>query len=386
MDKKIKKEEKSFLEKINTPKLNNILSVGEKTMRVLYLVLVVLLVYVAVQVLKEFNILPFVLKILSVISPLFIGFIIAWILNPMVNKLTSWKVNRTLASIMVFVALIGVIYLVILAVLPALAEQIQEIAKTIPNILSGLKDWFAGIFDKLSSLSSSNFDSVKDKFFASVEKFATEIEKDLPNKLIGIISGMLSGLGVTLLSFVIGFYMLFNFNNVSKGFINLFPKKYREEVTNILDKLSSTAHDYVNGTLTLSLILTIVTYIGFSIIGVKAALLLAIICGITNLIPYIGPYMGAGMAAMVGFSQSNVIGLLTLIFILITQILEGNFLTPLFMSKKMHLHPVTIVVALLIFEYFFGIVGMIIATPLVALLKILFAFFNEKYKFFEYTK
>ncbi len=78
--------------------------------------------------------------------------------------------------------------------------------------------------------------------------------------------------------------------------------------------------------------------------------------------------------------------ILLITFILITQTLEGNLLTPLFMSKKMHLTPITIIVALLIFEHFFGIVGMIIATPVVALLKILFTFFNEKYKFFEYTK
>ena len=382
----MKEEKKPFFDKINTSKLNSILGVGEKTIKILYLVLVALLVYVAIQVLKDFKVLPFILKILSVISPLFIGFIIAWILNPLVNKLTSWKINKTLSVVIVFLALIGVIYLVMLAVIPALANQIEDIVKTIPNMLSDVKVWVENLFDKLSNLSTADFEPVKVKFFASVEKLGTTLQKNLPNKILGIISGMLSGLGVTLLSLVIGFYMSFNFNNVSKGFIKLFPSKYRDEVTGLLEKLGATARNYVNGTLMLSLILTIITYIGFSIIGVKAALLLAIVCGITNLIPYVGPYMGAAVAALVGFSQSSLIGILTLAFILITQTLEGNFLTPLFMSKKMHLTPITIIVALLIFEHFFGIVGMIIATPVVALLKIIFSFFNDKYKFFEYTK
>lgn len=382
----MKEEKKSFFKKINTTKLNSMLGVGEKTMKILYLVLVTLLVYVAIQVLKEFNVLPFVLKILSIISPLFIGFIIAWILNPLVNKLTSWKINKTLSVIIVFLVLIGVIYLVMLAVIPALANQIEDIVKTVPNMLSDIKVWIENIFDKLSNLSTADFESVKVKFFTSVEKLGTNLQTDLPNKILGIISGMLSGLGTTLLSLVIGFYMSFNFNNVSKGFIKLFPSKYRDEVTELLNKISLTARNYVNGTLMLSLILTIITYIGFSIIGLKAALLLAIVCGITNLIPYIGPYMGAAVAALVGFSQSSLIGVLTLAFIFITQTLEGNFLTPLFMSKKMHLTPITIILALLIFEHFFGIIGMIIATPVVALLKILFNFFSEKYKLFEYTK
>ncbi len=96
--------------------------------------------------------------------------------------------------------------------------------------------------------------------------------------------------------------------------------------------------------------------------------------------------MGAAVAALVGFSQSSVVGILTLVFIFIVQTLEGNFLTPLFMSKKMNLHPVTILISLLIFEHFFGIIGMVIATPVTALLKIIFNFFDEKFQFFEYTK
>ena len=138
--------------------------------------------------------------------------------------------------------------------------------------------------------------------------------------------------------------------------------------------------------LVISFILMIVSLIGFAIIGLKAPLLIAMFCAITNLIPYIGPYMGAAVAALVGFSQSSVVGILTLVFIFIVQTLEGNFLTPLFMSKKMNLHPVTILISLLIFEHFFGIIGMVIATPVTALLKIIFNFFDEKFEFFEYTK
>ena len=96
--------------------------------------------------------------------------------------------------------------------------------------------------------------------------------------------------------------------------------------------------------------------------------------------------MGAAVAGAIGFAQSSLIGILTLVFILITQTIDGNVLQPLVMSKKMNLSPITIILSLLIFEYMFGIIGMVIATPAVALLKIIYVFFDEKYDFFGYRE
>ncbi|UKI58949.1 MAG: AI-2E family transporter [Clostridium sp.] len=134
-------------------------------------------------------------------------------------------------------------------------------------------------------------------------------------------------------------------------------------------KLDESLYSFVSGTLWLSLLLFVVSVIGFSIIGLNAPVLVAFICVVTNLIPYIGPYMGAAVAGAIGFAQSGLIGILTLVFILITQTIDGNVLQPLVMSKKMNLSPITIILSLLIFEYMFGIIGMVIATPVVALLK-----------------
>lgn len=379
------KNTRSIIDKLDVTKLNNVLGTGSNILKILYVVLVILLVYIAVLVIKEFKIIPIFFKILSVISPLFIGMIIAWLLNPLVNKLTSRGLNRTVSVILIFSLLIIFLYLFTLAMLPALSNQIKDIVSTIPSILSDIKVWIENFFDKISDLSLENLDNVKEQFFVSIENIATGIQTDLPQKAISFVSSLISGVGTILLSFVVGFYMLFNFDQVSKTFLNLIPKKYKGEVQDLLHQISEVVYDYVKGTLVLSLMLMIISFLGFSIIGLKAPLLIALVCAITNLIPYIGPYMGAAVAGLVGFTQSNVIGILTLVFILITQTLEGNFLTPLFMGKKMNLHPVTILVSLLVFGYFFGIIGMIIATPLAALLKIIFVFFNKKFNFFEYA-
>ena len=94
--------------------------------------------------------------------------------------------------------------------------------------------------------------------------------------------------------------------------------------------------------------------------------------------------MGAAVAGAIGFAQSPLIGILTLAFILVTQTIDGNILQPLVMSKKMNLSPITIILSLLVFEYMFGIIGMVIATPVVALLKIIYVFLDEKYDIFGF--
>lgn len=383
---KKEKDNISKIKKLDIPKLNNLLGVGNNILKILYVLLILLLVYLGIILLKEFNVLSIVLKVLSVISPLFIGFVIAWLLNPLVTKLTNRGLNRTISVILIYALLIIFLYLFTLIAVPALANQIKDIVGTIPTILSDLKSWVEGVFDKISDISLENLDTSKAHFFESIEKIGTNLQTNLPQTALNIISSLVSGVGTILLSFIVGFYMLFNFNEVSNGFIKFLPKRWRKEADMLLSQISTTTYDYVKGTLVISLILMIISLIGFAIIGLKAPLVIAMFCAITNLIPYIGPYMGAAVAGLVGFSQSNVIGILTLVFILIVQTLEGNFLTPLFMSKKMNLHPVTILISLLVFGYFFGIVGMVIATPVTALLKILFNFLDQKYKFFEYTK
>ena len=201
---------------------------------------------------------------------------------------------------------------------------------------------------------------------------------------MNIVSSIASGLGKIAISLVLGFYILYDFDKVSEGFLGLFPKKIKTDVVYLLDKLNESLYSFVSGTLWLSLLLFVVSVIGFSIIGLNAPVLISLVCVITNLIPYIGPYMGAAVAAAIGFAESPLIGILTLIFILIVQTIDGQVLNPLVMSKKMNLSPITIIISLLIFEYLFGIIGMVIATPVVAILKIIYVFLDEKFNFFGF--
>lgn len=384
MDKDENKTKSLTGKTVSAKKINQALNTGNKILKILYLLFIILLIYVVSLILKDWKVLTFVGKILSIISPLFIGWFIAWMLNPLVKKLTDKGVKKGLSVAITYLILVAVIVLIFVFTIPSLGEQISELVSSIPKITSDVKGWIDDIFVKLSNLSLENLDTIKSSFLTKIESFGSNIQKNLPTMAVNIVAALASGIGKILLSLILAFYISFDFEKVTDGFVNMFPKKSRKEIKYLLEKLDESLYSFISGTLWLSLLLFVVSVIGFSIIGLNAPVLVSFICVVTNLIPYIGPYMGAAVAGAIGFAQSSLIGILTLAFILVTQTIDGNILQPLVMSKKMNLSPITIILSLLVFEYMFGIIGMVIATPVVALLKIIYVFLDEKYDIFGF--
>lgn len=372
------------IKKINTTKINQLISTGNKILKILFILFIILLFYVFTLVIREWNILYIIGRFISIVSPLFIGWFVAWLLNPLVNKLCDRGVKRGLSVVFSYLVLVLVIGVITTFTITSLGKQITDLVTAVPKIAGDISTWIDNFFVKLSNLSLQNLDSTKAAFMLKINTYATNLERNLPEIAVNFMSGLAGGLGKILLSLLLGFYILFDYDKVSKTFISFFPKNTKAEVADLLDRLNTSLYAFISGTLWLSLLLFVVSVIGFSIIGLNAPVLVSFICVVTNLIPYIGPYMGAAVAAAIGFAESPVIGIITLIFIFVVQTIDGNILNPLVMSKKMNLSPITIIISLLIFENLFGIIGMIIATPVVALLKIVYVFLDEKYNFFSF--
>ena len=157
------------------------------------------------------------------------------------------------------------------------------------------------------------------------------------------------------------------------------PEIAKEDTKNVVDEVNKSLRKFVQGALIDSTLVFIVSTLCFWLVGLKAPILFGLFCGITNVIPYAGPYIGGIPAVIVAFAQNPTVGILTLIIIAIIQFIEGNFFQPVIMSKTTKLHPVTIMLGLLIFGYFWGIIGMVISTPLIAGAKAIFVYFDNKY-------
>ena len=364
---------------IDTDGLNEIIYLSKNILKLLFIVLIISIVLVAVMLCREIGIFRFIGNVLSVISPLFIGFIVAWLFNPLVNKMTKKGMSRIIASIIVYIIFILFLVVFFRVFIPIIYNELNELIGTIPSIISDITNFINDLFNKIDDAQGFDIAAIKDGILDAITAYGNSISSNLPTTIMNIMGSLFSGLGSIFFGLIIGLYMLFDFDNVTVLFLKLIPSRHQMEIAGLLDKIGVEVRKTVNGTLLVACMVFVCDTIGFSIIGLKSALLFGLFCGITDLIPYIGPWLGT----VVGLTQSPLVGLGVLIIAVIVQMVESYVLQPVVMSKATNLHPVTIICGLLIFGHFFGIVGMILATPIMSIIKVIWHFIADKFELFE---
>ncbi len=364
-------------ENIDYENLNDVISLSKRILKVLFVIVILAIVLLGIYLCRELKIFDIILNILKVISPLFIGIIIAWLLNPIVKYLNKKGIKRSIASIFVFFMFIIIIYLFFRILLPMLYTQINDFVSLLPSLFLEISNFIHETFAKFSN-SGIDFTTIEENIYSAIEALSVNLTTSLPSTLINFISGLVSSIGTFLIGLVVGFYLLLDFNG-AKQIFEFIPKKYHSNIKDIAKRLNATFRDFVQGTLFISLIVFVVSSIAFTLVGLPSPVLFGLICGITNIIPYIGPWIGGIIAAIIGFTVSPFVGIVTAVICLVIQQLDSIVFQPLIMGKTMKLHPVTIMVGLLIFGYFFGILGMILATPIISAIKVLINYFDDKY-------
>ena len=363
---------------IDIDNLNTVIELSRKILKVLFVMIILGSVLLLLVLFTKLHIGRIILGVLSVAAPLFIGFLIAWLLNPLVTYLTKKNVKRTLASVFVFSMFLVIMFLIMKFMLPMLYKQVYEFVEIVPDLFSHFNTFTTNLFNKLNA-TGIDFSGVEAKIYDYLEVFGADLTKSLPSTIINGVSAIMSSLGSLLLGLIIGFYLLIDFDGMEKIF-GIVPKKHKNMVRKVAHDIDDTCKDFVGGTLLIALIVAIITSILFAIAGLPSPMLFGLICGVTNIIPYIGPWIGGAIAALVGFTVSPLVGVLTIVIAFVAQQIDGMALQPLIMGKTMKLHPVTIMIGLLVFGYFFGIIGMLVATPTIACAKIIILYMNKKYK------
>lgn len=365
---------------INVTRLNELIKLSHNILQILMVFLIIIGIYAVIIILKEVKVLPFIFSILSIISPLFIGLVIAWLFDPAVTYLNKKGVKRGIGAAICYVLFLGIILLIVGSLIPVLSDQLNEfVSTTIPALFDSTKNWINNVFENFRNIENFDVDGMKNELFLKLETIVTNLTSSLPETLVNLIKSLFSGIGILGVSLIIGFYLLLDFDKNAEIMYSLIPKKYREEVKKVVGIVNTPVKKFVHGALIDCSVIFIITAIGFTIIGLKSPLIFALFCAVTNVIPYAGPYIGGAPAVLVGLTQSPTTGIIILVFIVVIQALEGNLLQPFIMSKTTKLSPVTIILGLLVFGHFFGIIGMVISTPIIGALKALLNFFDEKY-------
>ena len=373
-------------DELDVESLNELILLGKKILSIGFTVIIISLVVLIIYLLRTLNIFGIIKDFLVVISPVFIGLIIAWLFDPIVDFLQKKKIPRIVSCIIVYVIFIGLLALLIFLMVPSFIDQIKDFIKAIPDFLTESKDFVSSTLNSFSLGTDIDVTSIKQQIFATLESIGTKLTTNLPNTLLSIGKGIISGGMNVILGLMIGFYMLYDFDKINKKILEIAPKKYRDDLKDLGNRINHSLREYVMGVLIVMTLVFITQSICLTLAGLEAPLIFALFCAVTDIIPYFGPYIGAIPAVLVGFTMSPFTGICCIIAIVVVQLLENNFYQPLIMGHAMKLHPVTIMLGLLIFEHFFGIIGMIIATPVIATIKVILMFIDERVELIQKIK
>ena len=225
---------KDEIKEVDKKKLNELVTLSRNTVKILYILLIIIGVYAVIRLAKEIKILEFILILLKVMAPLFIGFIIAWLFDPLVKWLQKKGIRRSIGTAITYVILIGAITLVMGGLIPLLSEQINEFIKVIPNIIDKAQLVLDETLGRLSIIEGLDIEAVKKDVLDKIIEIGTNITSDIPSMLVVFVKNIFSGMGSIIVGLVIGFYLLMSFDNVNETIITLLPKKIQRNTNEII--------------------------------------------------------------------------------------------------------------------------------------------------------
>ncbi len=313
-------------------------------------IMVLVIISLVVFLIKYLNIVNIIKEIIIILLPVIIGFIYAWLFNPLI-RLLSKKYNRKLICISIFLLVILIICLFFYFLIPLVMKELSELMDIFPNYLNKLKN----TADKVGCL----------KYLENIIYFISDI---VPKLVLKTAKNFFKYIGNGIVGLVLGLYISFDYEKI---IVNLFKVLKKKRIDRLLIRISDAVRNCIYGTLLIAFFVFVLDSIMFSIIGLDGSILLGLVCGITDLIPYIGPYIGGFLAVIVGFTEKDVLGYIAIGICFVVQLIENYILQPVVMSKTIKISPILIICGLLIFGRLFGVIGMIIATPCMTIIKVL---------------
>lgn len=332
----------------------------------------IFLIILLFSVTREF-LSPLYSVIMSLIVPLILAIYIFYAFRPIRDKLAQWTKKPGLAAVLTFILFIAITVGLFYVTFTMIYDQAAS---------------FFSDFDVKALASYSQSDFYKQvneyvplndyiaKFEGWLQGFAGDVPRLLANGLSNI-----GAVGSLILLMVLGlFYLLKDEDDAVKAIHYLARGKYYDRIMDVLSQIHKTLETYISGQILVACILGVLMFIGYTIIGLKYKLSLAAIALVFNFIPFIGPFLGAAPAVLVGLTMGGGMVVKVVVVSILVQQLEGNVITPNIMGNKLDIHPFVVIVAVMICANLFGVLGALIASPLYMCLKIIIkGIRNERY-------
>jgi len=382
---KLEKDEKALLKKTNTEtkEMKIIISVES----VVKATIAIFLLFALVQVLG---------MIKSVIILFFVALFLSATFNPAVDRLEKYKIPRPLGIILLYLLVIGVFVIMFSNLVPIIAEQIEQLALSVRDIVQNLVNgqnadsWLMKKIQPMVQQIWQNVDQAQViNTVSNTLKTTASTLTNFAGNAIGAVFTIFNGIFNLLLVLIITFFMVINKKHTSNFFHSLFPNKYSGYISLKSKQISTRIGEWIRGQLLLAMAMAVLTFIVFSIIGINYALTLALLSALAEFIPYLGPLITFGSAILIALNQDPILVLWLIPAYAIIQFLEGNILVPLIVGRSVGLNPIVVIFSLLSGATIgatiggnmaIGLIGMIIAVPVANVLSLFVEDYTGKHR------
>jgi len=310
----------------------------------------------------------------GVLWPFALALLLVYLLTPLVDYLVDKKLPRVAATFCAYIVLFSIFTLIMLVVIPRLVDAFQEIYSQLPQFIDATKEYAASLQEKYRGLRLLlEREELTDWIFQGIGA--------LTGKVAQSIAGVPAGIFLFILSLIVSFYLLKDARKIRSALINYIPKEYQKKVSEFLTDVDKILGGYIRGQLIIAAVVGTSIGIGLFLLRIKYAFVLGTVAGVFNVVPYFGAVIAITPALLLGlikdpFSAWTFLWVI-LLFIGVSQV-EMYFLAPRILSRKVRLHPVAIIFAIVVGGAALGILGVLLAIPALAILKALFILLHQR--------
>lgn len=341
------------------------------------------------RVLLFLIILYFLMKLFSkysflsdMVYTIIVSVIIAYALNPIINYLERKNINRLQGVLIVYLSIVAIIIVLAISVIPKSSQEIKRLVNNLPLYFEQLSRIMDNIYTKYNLVLGGlppMFQGVEAVIMDNIIKLETAIGDSLKNFVGGILN-VASKVVSIVLTPILTLYFLIDKDYFKKKLVNLIPEKYRNDTLYLASTIDTSLNQFIRGRLLMSLYIAVATTIMLFIMRIDFAVVIGVITGLFDIVPYIGPFLGYLPAVFFASISKPIKAVWVSIFFVFIQWVENNVLAPKIIGENMGMHPMLILLSIIIGGGIFGVFGMILSVPLVAIIRIIYMFFKEKRK------
>ena len=316
--------------------------------------------------------------------PVACGAVIYYLVKPIYDYLLNKKVPKGIAILLVMVGVIVIFIMIITSLVPIIQKQLLDLVSQLPY-------YYQIISEQVENFMQTGFfETIQEQF----NKINTDFIQSITERLNGILNFTFSGIGsvvgiigdivITVMTMpVILYYLLKDGNKVIPFVTKMFPTRSRHKISVMLNEMNQQVSSYIRGQITVAICVGFTYIIGYTLIGLPYGVTIGMIAGLLTIIPYLGSIIGLTPALIIGFVTNPTLALHVFLVFVIEQLIESRVLQPLILGSSLKMHPVTILIILLAAGKMFGLVGLLIAVPVYAVVKVFITHFFAWYK--EYS-